>query len=122
MNKYFNIERSPFKEDKFVIHLNFDEFPSMTTTGSYAILEARLMGLTYANYLRMCRDCFGAEIIGKNYMYPVVYFSDELSAKQLVRVLNKRMELVMTLKKGVPDEFQEEWQKEYEATFGTRQD
>ena len=49
-----------------------DKLPLKYTRGSYAILAARVMNLTYANYCRMCRDLYGAEIIGKNSYYPKV--------------------------------------------------
>lgn len=121
MKKYFYAEESPYKEGKYVIKINFDYFPDITTKGSYNILPARLMGLSYANYLRMCRDLFDAEIIGKNSIYPIAYFNDKTNAnlQMLLRILNKRMELIESLKeKGIPEEYKEEWRKEYMCEFG----
>jgi hypothetical protein len=53
------------------------------------------MGLTYAQYLRMCRDIYGAEIVGKGekYPYPVFKFSKEL--EDLIEQLNARANLVL---------------------------
>jgi hypothetical protein len=69
-------------------YLNFTE-------GSYNVIGARLMGLTYANYLRMCRDIYGAEIVGKGsaYPYPVFKLSKELD--DLIEQLNARANLVL---------------------------
>ena len=56
---------------KYVIRPIHENFHLDSTEGSFNVICARLMGLTYPEYLRMCRDCFGAEIIGKGSMYPV---------------------------------------------------
>jgi hypothetical protein len=53
------------------------------------------MGLTYANYLRMCRDKYGAEIIGKGDRYPVAYFKLSQGLVDLVEELNARANLVL---------------------------
>ena len=53
------------------------------------------MGLTYPQYLRMCRDCFGAEIIGKDSMYPVAYFKRSKELDALIDNLNARANMVL---------------------------
>lgn len=58
-------------------------------SGSWGVFSARLMGLSYANYLRMCRDKFGGEIIGKNKKYPNVFLT-ETNAKKLIKILDAR--------------------------------
>lgn len=92
--RYFYVEESPYQPGKYTIRLNFDALPNMTTTGSYNLLPARLLGLSYADYLRFCRDELGAEIIGKKSMYPVAYFPNKASAVGLVDNLNGRMAIV----------------------------
>ena len=57
--------------------------------GSFSVLAARLLGLSYVNYCRMCRDMYGAEIRGKDGMYCTIYFSKE-NAEKLSEELNKR--------------------------------
>ena len=89
--KYFYLEESPYHSGKHCIYIDFDNLPPMKTTGSYNLLPARLLCLSYAEYLRFCRDELGAEIIGKKSMYPVAYFSDTKSAEGLVNTLNSRM-------------------------------
>ena len=92
--RYFYLEESPYHPGKYGIYIDFDNLPPMKTTGSYNLLPARLLGLSYAEYLRFCRDELGAEITGKKNMYPVAYFSDEKTAAGLIGTLNSRMAIV----------------------------
>jgi hypothetical protein len=43
----------------------------------------------------MCRDCFGAEIIGKGSKYPVAYFKLSKGLNDLIEQLNARANLVL---------------------------
>lgn len=94
MTKYFVLEESPYHPGKYRITLDFNKFPPIFTSGSYNILPARLMNLSYAEYLRFCRDRCGGEIIGKGSLYPVVYFTKDSPTTELVQTLNTRMEVV----------------------------
>ena len=94
--EYFVLEESPYRPGKYTIRLNFDNFPSqLSTEGSFNILPARLMNLSYAQYLRFCRDMVGGEIVGKNSTYPVPYFDKTMTTNAFVRLLNSRMNLVV---------------------------
>lgn len=94
--KYFISEESPYHPGKFIVRPVHDNLPLTRTIGSYNILAARLLNLSYANYLRMCRDLYGAEIIGKNHLYPVAYFNGETEElKELIKLLNKNTEKVL---------------------------
>lgn len=92
---YFISDESGSMPGKYLIRPNFSKLPLYYTTGSYAILPARTMGLTYANYCRMCRDLYNAEIIGKKSYYPTVFFSSKKEADELIKVLDKRMEKII---------------------------
>lgn len=93
---YFTYEETPYHPGKYMVRPVHCNLPLTYTEGSYNILAARLMNLGYADYLRMCRDLYGAEIIGKNCMYPVAYFNGETdSLKDLVKILNKRAEYAL---------------------------
>ena len=94
-NKYFRCEESLANLGKYIIRPNFDKLPLKCTIGSYNILPARLMNLSYAQYLRMCRDIHGAEITGKKTMYPIAYFSTEEQATDLLKELDKRVEKLL---------------------------
>lgn len=93
--EYFKLEESPYRPGKYTISIDFDKLPPMNTSGSYNILFARLMGLSYAQYLRFCRDIVGAELTGKGHVYPVAYFSKTMNTVAFVRLLNSRMNLIM---------------------------
>lgn len=87
------------RDGKNIIIPIMDNIPLTHTNGSFNLLPARLMGLSYANYLRMCRDMCGATIVGKGSMYPVPYFGksvqEVLVAKQLVKLLNGRANVAL---------------------------
>ena len=85
----FYLDESPTYPGKYMIFLNHDSFFCTHTEGSYNLLPARILGLNYAWYLRMCRDELGAEIYGKGHKYPVVCFKNRILANQLVELLNK---------------------------------
>lgn len=93
--KCFEREESVNYPGKYIIRPIYDNFHLDSTEGSFNLICARLMGLSYAQYLRMCRDCFGAEIIGKGSMYPVAYFKFSEKLKDLVDGLNARANLVL---------------------------
>jgi hypothetical protein len=95
MIRYFIGEESPYYEGKFVVKINHEKLPVGFTRGSYNLLAARVMNLSYAQYLRFCRDQLNAEIIGKNNLYPVAYFSNDRTFRAFIELLNKRMELIM---------------------------
>lgn len=77
------------------VHDNFHLKGISKEGGSYNIICARLMGLSYAQYLRFCRDCLGAEITGKGHLYPVAHFPRGAMLYQFVKLLNNRANLVL---------------------------
>ena len=93
--KCFTREESPYYPGKYIIKPIHENFHLEYTEGSYNVICARLMNLTYAQYLRMCRDCFGAEIIGKGAKYPVAYFKLSQELNDLIEQLNARANLVL---------------------------
>lgn len=84
----FYLDESPYQPGKWMVRMHHDKFFCTSTEGSYHVLEARLLGLSYAWYLRMCRDELSAEIIGKGSLYPVAYFKDKLLGQKLCKLLN----------------------------------
>lgn len=92
MKKVFNYEESPYNKGKYIITINHETLPIKSISGSYNVIPARMMCLSYAQYLRMCRDLFGATIIGKNSLYPVAYFNRDEGLMALLKLLNKRAE------------------------------
>lgn len=93
--EYFSLVESPYRPGKYVLQPNFDKLPEMSTSGSFNLLPARLLNLSYAQYLRFCRDIVGAEIGGKKTVYPVAYFSKTITTNAFIRLINSRMNLVI---------------------------
>lgn len=96
MNNYFFLDDSPLYKSKYVIRFNVDltYFPH-GTTGSYNVFQARLLNLSYAEYLRYCRDKLGAELLGKGNRYLVPYFNKTPEVELLVKLLNVRMNYIV---------------------------
>lgn len=96
MKKYFYLDESPFYKNKYMICLNHDLFLFPTgTTGSFNVFIARVLNLSYADFLRYCRDRLGAELIGKNRRYIVPYFENNQAVLAFIKLLNTRMEYIM---------------------------
>ena len=93
--KCFTREESAAHPGKWMIRPIYENFHLDSTEGSFNLIQARLCGLTYPQYLRMCRDCFGAEIIGKDSNYPVAYFKRGEGLEGLIALLNMRANLVL---------------------------
>lgn len=93
--KCFAREESGNQPGKYIIKPIHENFHLDSTNGSFNVICARLFGLSYVNYLRMCRDCFGAEIIGKGKLYPVAYFKLSKELNDLIGQLNTRANLVL---------------------------
>lgn len=96
MKKYFYLEESPYMPGYSMVYANLDEMPFPNgTTGSYNLLPARLLGLSYPNYARFARDVLGAQVMGRGECYPRIYFRATSEVQQFLKLLNARMEMVM---------------------------
>lgn len=90
--KYFKVIDAPYDNGHYIIS-GTDEYYSYFkwTDGSYNVYHARIMGLTYASYLRMARDNFNAGLRGKGHKYPTAYFDNRKDAEKLAKVLDERL-------------------------------
>ena len=96
MGKYVYYEETPYNKGKYIISLHHEQFPfADETSGSYNVFLARLAGLSYTDFLRMCRDEFGAEIIGKDKLYPVAYFNFGEGLSALTKWLDTRAKYIL---------------------------
>ena len=93
--KCFMRDESSVYPGKWKIVPIHENFHLDSTEGSFNVICARLFNLSYADYLRMCRDCFGAEIVGKNSRYPIAYFKRSNELDVLIENLNARANLVL---------------------------
>lgn len=90
--KYFKVIDAPYDNRHYIIsgtdsYYNYFKW----TDGSYNVYHARIMGLTYASYLRMARDVYGAGLRGKGHKYPTAYFNSRAEAEKLAKVLDERL-------------------------------
>lgn len=83
----FGIELSPYS-NKYFITMGDDVREYFRGVRTYAIASARVLGLTYPEYLRFARDQYHGTIIGKT-GFPVVYFENKIDAINLQVLLNK---------------------------------
>lgn len=93
--KVFELDESGYQPNKYILLFHPDQFHCESTTGSFALMAARLLNISYADYCRLCRDVLGAEIVGKGSMYPIVYFKKNQETLMFVRLLNSRATAVM---------------------------
>ena len=94
-NRYFFLDEAPMYKEKYILRMNHDKFLfPCGTKGSYGVFPARLLGLTYPDYLRFLRDVLGADVIGKNSKYPVAFFDKNETTRQFVKLLNAKMETI----------------------------
>lgn len=101
MKEYFFLDESPYYKGKYVIRINLEEMPFPNgTRGSYTLLIARLLNISYTDYLRYARDRLSADLVGKNARYVVAYFDNNKEARALIRLLNSRMNYVMDLRRN----------------------
>jgi hypothetical protein len=94
---YFSLEESPYQPGYNTIDISEEKIHIGPTSGSRNVFMARLMNLSWANFLRLCRDKYGAKLIGKNCIYVVPYFPvNEDGGRRLCRELNARMAQVFS--------------------------
>ena len=62
--------------------------------GSYITVAARICGLPLYDFYRYVRDTYNAEIVGKDRLYPCLYFKSRDDAEKLVNLLNNRWDKI----------------------------
>lgn len=76
-----------------------DYVGNLSYNSSYNVIMARLFNLTYPDFLRYCRDNYGAVLVGKEgFTYMVFY--DEKKCDALVKELNKRWNTMVAKRKA----------------------
>ena len=66
---------------------------------SFNVIMARLFNLSYPDFLRMCRDTYGAVLKGKK-GFTYIMFYDTKKCDALVKELNKRWDLMVIKRKA----------------------
>jgi hypothetical protein len=113
----FKYEESSIYPGRYVIRPIHENFFLISTDGSFSVICARLFGITYPDYLRMCRDHFDAEIVGKGSSYPVAYFPLSNKLFTLVDTLNSIANLVLWERENPNFEKHQEYVKKNNPNF-----
>lgn len=114
--KFFYLDESPVNPPYSILRPDLSKIPNGKMSGSWNILPARLLGISYADYLRFCRDILKAQVVGKNTKYPIPYFRQTQEVVQFIRLLNKRVELLLW-EKDHPDFWDRVDEKEFEEAY-----
>lgn len=78
-------------KDEYMVWLKLESIKDYSPfNGSLCVMQARIFGLSYPDFLRYVRDTYGARIGGKQHRYPALYFPNEAAAVQYANILNKR--------------------------------
>lgn len=91
-----NVRRVEFTQHDFIGNI---------PGGSYNVVMARLFGLSFPNFLRYCREVYGADINGRQ-GYSYLTFKDNEKCTRLVNELNRRWDLMLKerTKRGLSNE------------------
>lgn len=95
MKTYFYLDDIPRYPGSKVIRVKHESWPPMKTDGSYTILPCRMIGLSYADYLRYCRDVLSAKVVSHGGVYCIVLFEETKEVKEFVADLNRRADYVI---------------------------
>ena len=98
--KAFETEESALSNERFRINFTEHDFIGGIPSGTYNALMARLMGLTYPDFLRYARDNFGATLAGIT-GYSYLLFDNKANCERLVKELNRRWDLMIKKRKSL---------------------
>lgn len=82
-----------------IVPKDYDDFPMNTRLGgSYSLAPARVLGLSYAEYLRMLRASFPEDVtlVGRDGNYPVAQWRKGKSLYTFIDLLNLKLTLTMS--------------------------
>lgn len=94
----FKVDNSTTSTEEFVIRIDgskedFKEYIGMVF-GSLGVFKARIMNLSFANFLRLCRDVYGADLRG-NTGFPYPVWQNKEDCELLAKELNKRLKQIL---------------------------
>ena len=86
MKQYFIFRETSNKG--WMICPNYDALGTTSINGSYTVLAARFMGISWPNWLRLCRNN-GAQLYGKNSLYTTAIWKEP--NQHFLSTLNERV-------------------------------
>lgn len=100
MKEYFYPEQMP--TNQYLVKLHNELVPNFHHEGgSLILIQSGILDMSYSNYLRMCRDVYGGELIGKNSGYPGVKFKKKEDALRLCALLNPVMDMYVKYREKI---------------------
>lgn len=93
--KHLYLDENPYYEGTYLLFFKSNEFGWGTIPGHVGILGARLLQISYPDYLRYCRDNYGAKIVGKKDKVPYLVFTDKKLAEKLCKELDSRLDIIL---------------------------
>lgn len=93
--KHLYIDENPYYNGTYLLIFKTNEYGWGQLPGYMGILGARLLQIDYVDYLRYCRDYYGAKIMGKKDAVPHLVFTDKNLLEKLAAELDKRLEVVL---------------------------
>lgn len=107
MNAFF-LDEIPWQPDRYIISNHFDEIETPMIHTSYQLLQARLVNMTYKEYMEFCRDSLGAEVMKQpNQRWAAIHFKDTPDVRKFVGILNTKFDEGYI--KDVKIDFKKEW-------------
>ena len=79
----------------WVHYSSLDGLPFKKPCGSYNVLKARLLNLSYGDFLLLARNNYNATLKGRDGGYIVEFFQNIEDAKQFASLLNGRLNKVI---------------------------
>ena len=90
IDAYYLYEK-PDMPGRYIINNNFDVIRFPKGGASLRLLEARLIGMTYTEYLTFCEECLGAIINKpKGHKYAGIYFEKIPVVEKFIELLNRK--------------------------------
>lgn len=85
-------EETPYYPEHTILRLNREVYDLIGggVTGSFNVLFARVLGLSYVDFLRFVRDNYGATLHGKKSTYISFSFDNKENARKFQFLMNDR--------------------------------
>lgn len=93
--KHLYIDENPYYNGTYLLIFKTNEYGWGQLPGHMGILGARLLQIDYVDYLRYCRDYYGAKIIGKKNAVSYLVFTDKKLVEKLAAELDRRLEIIL---------------------------
>lgn len=89
----FFLDECPWELDTYIISNNFDQIEMPMIHTSYQLLQARLVNMTYKEYLDFCKYSLGAKVMKQpKQKWASVYFKKTSDVEKFIKILNDKFD------------------------------